>query len=358
MGSRVRVPPRSPSNQSLNRTRLEGDMINRSTVLVLGAGASHELGFPLGPDLLKQIYEATDFELDVFRELRKGDEVLYNYLKASAPDGLGNYLAASRRLRAVIPAHRSIDEALHFLSGDPFAVSIGKLAIARLITQAERKQTDPDQTWMPEFLSLVLAGHSELSVVNAFSNLSVISFNYDRSLEQFLYRALQSSALMTPEDAAALIKRLNIIRPYGRLGSLPWEKTDRIFSYGGLGNRENDYSVIAKNIRTFTEQENLTELKAQLRDVLYEAKTIIFLGFGFLGQNMKLLQVLTTDNRFMPAKTILGTVYKVFEENIANLEEALEGAFKTTNNNKATLLNLTAVDLLKKMSPTISSLVR
>jgi hypothetical protein len=342
------------------------EMISSPTVFIVGAGASYELKFPLGAELLNQVSDAINFRFSQYQGMYSGDPIISDCLTRSFKDSK-QYFESAVRLRSVIPNFASVDEALHYLSDDRQAVSLGKLAIARLITTAERnssvlnridKPSQANGTWLPEFFSLVISGHSRANIASAFEHVTIICFNYDRTLEEFLYHRLQSSALLDENEAAALVNSIRIIRPYGKLGSLPWQVELDPFAFGGDNERRDDYVGVAKNIRTFTEQDNLADIKGGISEALYDAKAIIVLGFGFHGQNMELLRVGGISGRHMTSKRVLGTVYRVFEKNIRNLEMAVENLFNSPGGNSAELLNLTAVELLQKMSPTISSLVR
>src|SRR5262249_53254614 len=53
------------------------------------------------------------------------------------------------------------------------------------------------------------------------NNLSVLTFNYDRSFEQFLFLALQDRYGIGPTDAANLLDEMPVVHLHGSLGSLP-----------------------------------------------------------------------------------------------------------------------------------------
>ena len=72
---------------------------------------------------------------------------------------------------------------------------------------------------------------------NEFSEhaLSIITFNYDRSLEEYLYRVLGA---LYNRDAEELVQGLSIIHVHGDLGPLDWE-SQRGRKYGGPFAMEN-----------------------------------------------------------------------------------------------------------------------
>ena len=55
-------------------------MIRSKTVLILGAGASCELGFPSGPALLSSIADALDIRFDAFNQI-SGSKVLMETIR-------------------------------------------------------------------------------------------------------------------------------------------------------------------------------------------------------------------------------------------------------------------------------------
>lgn len=341
-------------------------MISKSTVFIVGAGASKELKLPLGSELLGLISDATTFRFGHINGMESGDEVIAECLTRTFRPDAKKYFESAPRLRSVIPLFRSIDEALHYLSHDAQAISLGKIAIARLITAAERNSTlfqradrpwHARGSWLPEFLSLVLSSHSKTTAATAFDSVSIISFNYDRVIEEFLFHALQANALMERPEAVSLIRKLKIIRPYGRLGPLPWDDATDPFPFGGVGERQDDYSAVAKNIRTFTEQTGLDGVRKEIDDMLYRAKVIVFLGFGFHGQNLELLRVSPRGEKPTPSKTIFATFCGVPDENKSYLKERIEALFPSSASSVANLYNFKANELLINMHPTISALV-
>jgi hypothetical protein len=157
------------------------------TVFIIGAGASHEAGFPLGSELASGIATDVDFRFDAGSQVQ-GDKSLYSYLRNNLRDRVKSLELAGRRLSGIIPTFPSVDEALHYLSGDPEAIEIGKMAIAHRILQSEHALV-PNSTagsWLPIFLSLALSGHRRETVASAFSYVTIVCFNYDRVIEQYL----------------------------------------------------------------------------------------------------------------------------------------------------------------------------
>lgn len=55
------------------------------------------------------------------------------------------------------------------------------------------------------------------------NKISIITFNYDRSLEHSLFTALKNSYAKNDRDCASKLKNIPIVHVYGQLGYLPWQ---------------------------------------------------------------------------------------------------------------------------------------
>src|SRR5271169_1668715 len=102
-------------------------MISNPTVFVVGAGASNEVGLPLGGQLAADIGEDLDFHFDDAGLQDRGDHKLYSYLRDAFGDRMKALVHSGYRLRSILPTFPSIDEALHYLSSEQNAVDLGKM---------------------------------------------------------------------------------------------------------------------------------------------------------------------------------------------------------------------------------------
>lgn len=197
----------------------------KRTVFILGAGASAEAGMPLGGQLEVDIADALNFRID-HDDMVSGDGDLYLMLQKRFRENANKYTTAGVELARAIPAFTSIDEAMHFCSGNPELVQLGKSEIVRQIIRREASSAlkldliterhaleNVREKWYPEFLSMALAGLRKDALKSALQNVTIVNFNYDRTLEQYLYWALQTTASVTAEEAARVIEKLDVIRP-------------------------------------------------------------------------------------------------------------------------------------------------
>lgn len=304
-------------------------MFQTKTVIVVGAGASCELGFPSGEMLLKQIANALDIRLSSGSNMDHGDSRVYEAYRrlATGSDGrMGSvniYQHAGWRVRDAAHLGLSIDNVINQFDDDPLVAQIGKLAIAQQILRAEQNSilklprnsveslsilVDARSTWLGGFAQLLVQDKTRRTLDDLFDNVSIISFNYDRSIRRFLPLALMSQFGMAEAEANDLAKNLPIFHPYGSLGPLPWEKPR-----GGVQFGDADHAPlikVAERLRTFTEQVGDGEDLIAMRQAIAEASQIVFLGFGYHRQNMALL----AQGVIGSASRVYGTAMGLSEE--------------------------------------------
>jgi len=150
----------------------------------------------------------------------------------------------------------------------------------------------------------------------AFANLTLVNFNYDRTVEQYLYWALQQYGRVSAEVAANAVASLDQIRPYGSIGNLRWQENPGP-PFGGSEGGDNLFSV-AKTIRTYTEQQYAgTEQK--IGQALESARLVV-------PQNMKLLK--PPIGKTYQMHTVIATVKDVSAEDRFAVGEQLRIAFR------------------------------
>lgn len=206
-------------------------MFKQKTTIVVGAGASCELGLPSG-DLLKaqivSLFAPTEENMYGLKNEALINAVRGRLQSAYTPYGGGSdasqseiaeIKSAAKRINRGLPLALSIDNFLHTHQDDLQVVQLGKTAIAMSILDAERKcalfaSVSPvtaqqmvyqrrerlmdissermEKSWYPPFVQLLMSGYQRRSADTVFANLRFIVFNYDRCLEQYLWLALQA----------------------------------------------------------------------------------------------------------------------------------------------------------------------
>jgi hypothetical protein len=326
-------------------------------VFVIGAGAHAEYGMPTGAELKNNIASAVNFGAS------GSDLDLQRLLSEWCGRTPSKYEAAGRELAKVIPSFPSIDEALNWFSSLPEIIEVGKVAIVRQILSAERASplADPkaaipafdfSQTWLPHFISMVMSSLQMERAGRAFERVTVINFNYDRIIEQFLYFVLQDQYGLNAESAKEVISGLKMFRPYGTVGNLEWQQQDgpsipHVPFGAEIGGDHNRLFSISTGIRTFTEQHtlNITEIQ----QVMDRARMVVFLGFGFHEQNLKLLQV----TRAEPWRRAFGTTMHMNPENKPTMQTAIQNSVGCGAEGMPLLLDWRAHVLLNQLRPAL-----
>lgn len=244
-------------------------MLATKTVLVLGAGASYPYGYPLGSGLREEI-------LSLPRTVA-GKKVLYeagitsSKMMNEGPEAVLSFLDAFKKSQMY-----SIDA---FLARRAEFSEIGKQCIAVVLLGKEsegRLLNQAEGHWYQYLLNKIVAERwQEVD----FENLSIVTFNYDRSLERYLYVSLQAAFDQDEESVAEKLRKLKIVHVYGTLGSA-FSVDSGYFSYSGAIDYKRVRSAAA-GLRVIPEGRQDDQALIEARRVLSEADSIGFLGFGF-----------------------------------------------------------------------------
>jgi hypothetical protein len=304
-------------------------MFDFPITLIVGAGASTELGLPAGAALQKQIcqlFGSGNPKKSIAQNFR--DEISRKDAKAPIAPKIATRRneAVASAFRQGLPLSNSIDNFLHSRSDNQDIVDFGKAAIAYLILEAESRSdlmrnengglppaatgrlaslayTELSKTWYFSLAKLLFDGCQVNDLRQNLGRVKFVIFNYDRCVEQFLWLALQARYELSSTEAAEIIASIEFVHPYGSLGPLPWQSHDGALRYGVQNFERSDVFDVSKNLRTFTEATN-EQVKAQIHGAMNSSSTLCFLGFGFLKENVALLR---TKN--MQAEMILATSY-------------------------------------------------
>jgi hypothetical protein len=291
-------------------------MIEEDTVFILGAGASCPYGFPDGKELRKEICENSESDI-------------HNYL--SAVDNFRStkakylYLTKDFLVKFFNSSIKSIDK---FLVLNNKFMEIGKWAIILRILHSEdnsvfrEKMIKKEQDWYTFIFNNLINDITSASDYSLFgdNSISIITFNYDRSFENFLFDSLINSFYgIKPKQINTEIKRIPIIHIFGSLGSLEWENNVDNVPYR-TSSMSLNLDKIKNNINIIYEQEESSLLKSAI-DIISQAKRIFFLGFGFLEENLKLLKIPEILNQ---NQKIYGTAFKALPEEISKIEESIK----------------------------------
>ncbi|MCP4707690.1 MAG: hypothetical protein GY869_03615 [Planctomycetes bacterium] len=280
-------------------------MIKTPTVLILGAGASCSYGFPSGEKLIEDIVNNTRPN-----NLNPND-LLTHY---GSLDLWGEFV---QKLDDAEPA--SIDAFLNVQ--DEKFYEVGKASIAMALKPYEVNSVNMfnrnknKEHWYKILWHYLSDDCTNLKHFQS-NKLTIITFNYDRSLEYYLYNKIRSffpysSPSHAKECGRILSNTINFFHVYGSFGKLPWQSNNEepyieydqgIFSKNSLDHCLNNIKIIKEVERRGTEGPYLEKLN--------EAQRIYFLGFAFHPENMKAIQLKEIDDSGC-SKTFGATWYKL-----------------------------------------------
>jgi len=243
---------------------------------------------------------------DGYNGPRMGDKDILQRLINIDRARINNYLAAAQIISEGVELSSSIDDFLDVHSGNPDVRTVGKIAIAKAILEQEQgsplfvdrtnlenglRVSMVEDTWLIKLVRILGRGVSKEQIGDIFANIAFIVFNYDRCIEHTLYFALQQLYSIDGRTAAQVLDRLSIIHPYGRVGHLRTEtKTGGLVFGGERGRVHPDYLDVSDGISTYTEEISDAEQMAAIRHYFDIAEQIVFLGFAYHDQNVKLLK--------------------------------------------------------------------
>jgi len=287
--------------ERLSREFLE-KMITAPTVFIVGAGANVHLGFPVGKVLLQKTCDL---------------------LTERSESGIGDPKALYT-LRCVRPTVRDIEQFRHdlaasfspsvdaFLELRPEFSDLGKAAMASVLLPSEADSDhlvrDPST---PSWLKYVF--HRMRTDADSFcdNQVSFVTFNYDRSLEHLLCRALKGTYGMADAQAANLVATIPIVHPHGQLGRLPWQDPDGHVPGPSVpyGAKPGDQVLTqcVESIRIIHEADRDLGEMQRAQQLLQQASRIYFLGFGYHNDNVARLN----PGHWRRATHVAGTAYNM-----------------------------------------------
>jgi hypothetical protein len=241
-------------------------MIKARTVLILGAGSSADFQYPVGNGLREILINQLIVVANVtapavaLRQLGFTDELIGRFRHSLLRSGTG-----------------SVDE---FLEHRPEFIPVGKVAIAEALIKFENPDNlfVPRQTWYQHLFKHTNSRFEE------FGNnaLRIITFNYDRSLEEYLYQALLNKYGKTEAETASALRKIPIVHVHGSLGNLPWQEPAgrRYAVTGDIG----QIRSAADSIKIVHEEPG-PEFQ-QAKELLRNIDKIVILGFGYHPNNL------------------------------------------------------------------------
>ena len=287
-------------------------MFRRPTVFVIGAGASWHYGYPTGDGLIKLTrHFAQSLRADVDRFLKLAWFVELDYQKGrygrQPNDGMTHHTRTKEECDEFINAlddfaPRSID---HFLSHKPALGDLGRMLIARALSECWKKslerrpyQRSDDHSeyhhqssddWVRFVFDILSSGFDDpKELLDATRNdVKFITFNYDRSLERRLVSALNSSdKIRGASIAETFVSDERIVHVYGALREVTASnrKDDPEAVWNKAFIASQDICVIGG-----PDKQRHRELQARAKEWIGRADDIFVLGYGFDRTNSALI---------------------------------------------------------------------
>jgi len=249
-------------------------MITVPTVFVLGAGASQPYEFPSGNDLRLHIFER-------YASVQGRANIVINTTPFGRAE-IDRFIVALR-----FSGFRSVDA---FLERRPEFMDIGKAMMGIELLHDEVHETlwRNDSNWLTHLFGAMVGNSLEEFADN---KVSFITFNYDRTIEHFLFVSLKNAFGRSEDETAAVVRKIPIVHLHGKLGHLPWQNQKTMIEYG-------DNQIDARKMQIVTSQikvvhEELTDGRdsdfAEAKDLLGKAIKVYLMGFGFGTRNVQRL---------------------------------------------------------------------
>lgn len=287
------------------------------TVFVVGAGASVEYGFPTGAQLRDRIVDRLMSQEKAHIQTRRD---LSEQLGCTG--GQVNEAVAS--LCRALPTSSTIDDCLVRFRHDPTVLEIGKWAILTLIGEAEAQSTLRDgalggDVWLLKLFRNIAHSVRREEIAERLKRMKFVTFNYDRAIEVGMRRFLADGYDLTGDDLDQVAAHLRVHHIYGSLGKIG---VDGAVAYG-----EMDASAAItsrRSIRVVRETPAAPDTTAI--SWLSQADRVVFLGFGFLRDNLALLRPRAPQRQ--AEQKVLGTSLGLSPPTIASLSSELQGIVK------------------------------
>jgi len=273
-------------------------MIQNDIVFILGAGASKPFGYPIGTELADIIIHNLEGARDRF--INKSNEYRFKLFEKL---GFSREEIDEFKKALSTSTYDTIDL---FLKRRKEFMKIGKCAIADAIISCEDEKIlsqRNNDNWYRRLFNMINAPSCSDFCKNP---ISFITFNYDRSLEQYLYQTLSNAYPTTKDEISSLLKTIPVIHVHGKLGDLPWQ-TDKNEQPYNNGRRNNEIYLgkSAEMISIPCEKIDIDSdsVFSECYKLLERAKKIFIFGFGYDRDNLDSIKIRNN----LDGKSVIGT---------------------------------------------------
>jgi hypothetical protein len=294
-----------------------------SYAFIIGAGGGCPYDFPTGEELYNHI--CMSYSNHAGGEVQQDAKYFSKQLRLAQGVSIDKYLNVNKEFKEI--GTHSIATAIHHYEFQSQLKLSGHSVV--------------EGNWYTYLYQKMIEGFNtkeELLRIHA-NNVSFITFNYDRSLEHFLFSnlyGLLKNAGVDMERVANTLKKIPFIHVYGKIGDLPWQRdiflTDRYFnananppilSYGADARVPGELAKYTSRMidLIYEERKNKQEIQAA-KELIFNADRVFFLGFGYDEMNLSILGL----PGLLKGKTVFGTAYKSTEKEREQIERKLRSA--------------------------------
>ncbi|MCB4792753.1 MAG: hypothetical protein LHV68_12835 [Elusimicrobia bacterium] len=347
-------------------------MIEKKTIFVLGAGASMPYGYPSGAELLDALVDKNI--INVYPILDLGDvniNVFRKTLRYAYPSSIDYFLMQNKDNQSFIKYGKAAI-IRYFLKKEYRDAGTKIGGIEELSLPRNKDNKDENKKWYGYFFNNILAMKSFKDLFK--NNVTIVTFNYDRSFECFTYNHLKNTYGASDFDIYLFFKHINYSHVYGCIAPIFYVGNEPYYDFSGDFKEEDDLRFIFNNdthawqygkvsddtLKNYSSEAdrlllNRIKVIGEERDsktpvlseeILTDAQYLCFLGFAYDETNMDRLNLKLLNLKCHVSGTILDIP-------IHKLEYIAKYFLKNGKKNKRSehfyyLINEKRLDLIKE----------
>lgn len=281
-------------------------------IFILGAGASVPYGYPTANQLRQKIVRGNvDVISYTYRNLENQNKIDYNWWE-------------NRWKPLIDQFDKSNTESIDLFltrNRNKIDTDLGVLLILYFLSwyESRYKIIRFDKDWYFAFFNELTreVTQKEQLYLLVKSPIQIITFNYDRSLEYFLYTSLVNSFTLDSDEARTIYNMLfSVYHVYGKIADLDWQDAKGI-SYGDNDLFKNG-DLLSKNVNLIYDDRN--HIPDNIKTLIYNANQIFVLGFGFAKANIDKLDL---KNLLQEKHKLFATGLNLFDSQIIQIKQSL-----------------------------------
>ena len=275
-------------------------MISCNTVLVLGAGASMPYGFPSGVGLIQEICTSVEDRSTPYHLVRIAlNGLLPQEVTFGDPEEhIQNFTTRLRDSELY-----SVDR---FLAENKKYSTVGRMFIAAIIRSCESadmfnadsiRKRKRGGHWLRLFLNKLRNSLNRSHRRFADNKLSVVTFNYDRSLEEYINSTVPNwyAEDTNPEEIRRISSSVDVFHVYGDVDvKRAYHRSPPEIGFADDPPTSAEIYVLRNvftTIHDWTSEPEETDSIQRAKRALSDADQILFLGFGFDSMNLNILGI-------------------------------------------------------------------